>query len=197
MPLGPGAEDATLRTRVIAGDPAAFESLVRLYGPRMLTVARRILGNDDDAADAVQEAFLSAFRSLGRFESQSSLGTWLHRIAVNAALMRLRTRRRRPERSIDELLPTFKEDGHRNVEREAWTDCPEVLLARRETASLIRAKIDELPCDYRTVLILRDIEGLDTEDTATYLGLQVGAVKTRLHRARMALRELLESELAP
>src|SRR5262245_49370999 len=95
-----------------AGDPQVFESIVRQQGPRLLSTTRRILGNDDDAREAVQEAFISAFRARAQFHGDAKLSTWLHRIAVNAALTRLRTRQRRPEESIEDLLPRFLPNGH-------------------------------------------------------------------------------------
>lgn len=189
-------DERELLTRLRARDDRAFETIVREHMPRMLAVARRLLRNDDDAADAVQDAFVSAFRSLDRFEGASRIGTWLHRIAVNAALMKLRARARRNEASIEALLPTFQSDGHRDNPRPAWSTSTESLLERAETLTMIRAQIDALPDDHRTVLVLRDVEGLDTEATAEALGISPGAVKTRLHRARMALRTLLERELA-
>jgi RNA polymerase sigma-70 factor (ECF subfamily) len=189
--------DAALVARLAAGDAAAFTDLVRTYGPRLLAVARRFLPHDADAADALQDAFVAAFRAIGRFEGNAALGTWLHRITVNAALMKLRTRRRRPETSIEALLPSFRPDGHRDVRREAWRDSPEELASRGETRDVVRNAISRLPEDYRIVLLLRDIEGLDTDETAAVLGIQAGAVKTRLHRARMALRETLETEFTP
>jgi RNA polymerase sigma-70 factor (ECF subfamily) len=161
----------------------------------MLAVARRILGNDDDAGDAVQEAFLSAFRSLDRFEGGSKLSTWLHRITVNASLMKLRRDRRKPMRAIEDLLPQFSDAGRRATWNRGVPTGDEVLRSE-ETRALVRRKIDELPDDYRIVLVLRDIEGLDTQQTATYLDITPAAVKTRLHRARQALRTLLAEELA-
>jgi RNA polymerase sigma-70 factor (ECF subfamily) len=141
----------------------------------------------------VQDAFLSAFRSLDRFDEQAALGTWLHRIVVNAALTKLRSRRRHPEKPIEELLPAFLADGHQARPSRNWPD-PSAALQRGETRDSVRRHIDELPEDYRTVLLLRDIEGMDTDETARLLGLTPGAVKTRLHRARQALRALLEPE---
>jgi RNA polymerase sigma-70 factor, ECF subfamily len=189
-------DEASLLIQLRAGNDAAFENLFHTHAPRMLTVARGLLQCEDDAADAVQEAFVSAFRSMDRFEGGSSLGTWLHRIVVNAALMKLRTLKRRHELSIESLLPTFHDDGHRRVTRAAWQSPPEDLLQREETRQTIRDKMQLLPDDYRTVIILRDFEEMDTESTAEALGITTAAVKTRLHRARMALRELLEGELA-
>jgi RNA polymerase sigma-70 factor (ECF subfamily) len=181
--------------RLRAGDDGAYELLVREHSGRMLAVARRILGNDDDAGDAVQEAFLSAFRSLDRFEGGSKLSTWLHRITVNASLMKLRRDRRKPMRAIEDLLPQFSDAGRRATWNRGVPTGDEVLRSE-ETRALVRRKIDELPDDYRIVLVLRDIEGLDTQQTATYLDITPAAVKTRLHRARQALRTLLAEELA-
>ncbi len=183
--------DTDLVTRLRAGDDDAFEFVVRTYSGRLLVVTRRILCNDEDARDAVQDAFLSAFRSLDRFEGGSLLSTWLHRIAVNAALMKLRTRRRKPEESIEPLLPVYREDGHHQEVFSSWTEPVDVAMARAEHRAMVRQCIDQLPDSYRTVLLLRDIEELDTEETARALGISGNAVKIRLHRARQALRTLL------
>jgi RNA polymerase sigma-70 factor (ECF subfamily) len=192
----PGYGERALVTRLQAGDALAFAELVRAQGPRMLAVARRLLRSDDDAADAVQEAFISAFRAIGNFEGGAKLSTWLHRIVVNASLMRLRNRTRHPEISIDELLPKFVEDGQHIDEPREWRS-PEPLdaLERRETRKLVRGLIDQLPSDYRTVLLLRDIEGLDTKETAELLGVTPNAAKIRLHRARLVLRTLLDPHM--
>ena len=180
-----------LLARLRARDESAFEEMVRTYGGRLLAVTRRIVGNEEDARDVVQDAFLNAFRSLDRFEGNSKLSTWLHRIAVNSALMRLRTRKRKPEQSIESLLPSFLDDGHHEERFQSWDEPVDKVMERAETRALVRTHIDELPEGYRTVLVLRDIEGLDTEETATMLGLTVNATKIRLHRARQALRTLL------
>ena len=174
-----------------AGDDAAYESLVRVYGGRMLATARRFLHQDSDARDAVQDAFLSAFRSIDSFEGGASLGTWLHRIVINAALMKLRSRRRRPEESIEELLPTFAADGRRDG---ATRECREGIaraVQRNESSRIVHESIAQLPENYRNVVLLRDIEGLSTLEAASVLGVSENAVKVRLHRARQALRELL------
>jgi RNA polymerase sigma-70 factor (ECF subfamily) len=173
------------------GDACACETLVRTHARSLLAVTRRILRNEEDARDAVQEAFLSAFRSAGQFEGNARLATWLHRIAVNAALMGMRSRRRRAEQSIEEMLPEFLEDGHHVRDPREWTAPADQLLEREEDRHFVRASIDRLPNEYRVVLVLRDIEELDTEETARALDMTVAAVKTRLHRARQALRGLL------
>lgn len=190
-------EEASLVEDLRQACPAAFERLVRGSAPRVLATCRRILGSESDAQDAVQDTFLSAFRSIGSFQGSSRLATWLHRIAVNAALMRLRSQRRRPERSIEELLPTYHLDGHRVDPRDAWSVEDESALEREERSELVHRALDQLPDDYRTVIVLRDLESLDTDEVATLLGITAGAVKTRLHRARQALRTLLEREFLP
>jgi RNA polymerase sigma-70 factor (ECF subfamily) len=188
LQLGP--EDAALLSRLRAGEAAAFEELVRAETGRLLAVTRRILPTEEDARDAVQDAFLFAFRSLDRFQGHARLSTWLHRIAVNAALMKLRTRRRKHEESLEPLLPTYLDDGH-HAERFAQWDDPVEKIEQAENKALVRRLIGELPDAYRTVLLLRDIEGLDTEETAKVLDTTPNAVKVRLHRARQALRTLL------
>lgn len=191
-PPGPPAQEGGLLARLRLRQPEACERLVREQSPRLLAVARRILRDEDAARDAVQEAFVAAFRHLDRFAGQARLSTWLHRIVVNAALMRLRARAARPETSIEELLPAFEVDGRHTASPPAWRRAPDELLAQGEVRQLVREAIDRLPQAYRTVILLRDIEELDTATTADLLGLTVPAVKVRLHRARQALRTLLE-----
>lgn len=188
-----------LLARLQTGDERAFEDLVRANAPRMLAVARRILNSEDEAQDAVQEAFLQAFRGLPRFAGQARLSTWLHRIAVNAALMRLRRRRRRPAEvpgGDDDLQPRFRADGHRLDVGAPWPEDSQSLLESKEVRALVRDAISRLPDHHRTVLVLRDIEGLDNGEVAKLLGVQPEAAKMRLHRARRALRTLLDPHMA-
>ena len=192
-----GAAEAALLAGLRAGSDDAYEALVRTNSARLLTVARRILATEEDARDALQEAFISAFKALPRFAGQARLSTWLHRIVVNTALMKLRSRKRRPEEPIDALLPGYKDDGHQAVEPVEWGDGADVLLERAETRAFVRAQIDNLPDNYRTVLLLRDIEEMSTPETADALGITENAVKIRLHRARQALRALLDQRLRP
>jgi RNA polymerase sigma-70 factor (ECF subfamily) len=192
----PVDDEATLIAQLRAGDEAAFEQVVRQYGGRLLAVARRIVGTEEDARDVVQDAFMNAFKSLDRFEGNAKLSTWLHRIAVNAALMKLRTRKRKPEQPIDSMLPGFNEEGHFEERFQSWEEPVDKALEREENRELVRRQIDALPDSYRTVLVLRDIEGLDTEETANMLGLSVNATKIRLHRARQALRTMLAPHFA-
>jgi RNA polymerase sigma-70 factor, ECF subfamily len=185
-------DETTMLARMQAGDADAFEACVRRHCGQMLLVARRILRNEEDANDAVQSAFLSAFKGIDRFQAQSRLSTWLHRIVVNAALGRLRTLQRHPEKSIEDLLPHFGEGEHQVDPPVPWKAAPETDLQRQESRGLVQSCISQLPESYRTVLLLRDIEGLDTEETARMLETSLGVVKTRLHRARQALRALLD-----
>ena len=187
------ATERSLVSLLRSGDETAFERLVRDHGGRLLSVARRFLRDEEEARDAVQECFLSAYKALDRFDQGSRLSTWLHRIVINACLMRLRTRRRKPEESIEDLLPQFQADGHQvRHPTPEWEGSAETLLARKETRSIVRKAIDRLPDSYRAVLLLRDIEELSTEEAARSLGVTENAVKIRLHRARQALRGLLE-----
>ncbi len=172
--------------------PAAFEELVRANAGRMLAVALRYLGDEQEARDTVQEAFLAAYRSIGQFAGDAQISTWLHRIVVNCALMRLRGRNRRPEESIEGLLPEFDETGHRVAPGPTWSEAPDRIMERKERADLVRTCIQRLPPTYRTVLLLRDIEQMDTEEAAKLLGITENATKIRLHRARQALRTLLD-----
>lgn len=187
-------EEAELVAGLRRGDDDAFELLVRAYGGRLLQVARRFL-REEDARDALQEAFLSAFKSIDRFDGKAKISTWLHRIVVNAALMRLRKKSSKMEESLEPLLPTFLEDGHRAHPRGAWPESPEEVVGRDELRAGVRQAIDQLPVQYRSVVLLRDIEELSGDETGKLLGLTTGAVKVRLHRARRALREILDSQM--
>ena len=186
----PNARDEqSLLARLRAGDEAAFAELVRENAGRLLAVARRLLRSEEDARDAVQDSFLQAFRGIGRFEGDARLSTWLHRIVINASLMKLRTRSRKPEGSIDELLPRFYADGHRIDPGPPWrAEIPDPV----ESRELRRWCARHDPCGaLRSVLLLRDIEDLSTEETAAVLDVKAETVKVRLHRARQALRALL------
>lgn len=193
--LDANSGEAALVARLRAGEAAAYERLVRDYGGPILAAARRMLRNEDDARDTVQDAFISAFRSIGRFEGQSRLSTWLHRIAINAALMKIRSRSGKRETSIDQLLPKFLEDGHQADPASPWDGSALAAVEREETRAYVRQCIEELPETYRTIVKLRDIEEYDTQQTADLLGIEPGAVKVRLHRARQALRTLLDRRL--
>ncbi len=188
------ADDVQLVTRLQAGDQAAYAQLVEEYAGRVYRLALRMLGNEADAEDVLQETFMSAFKSIDRFEARSSLGTWLYRIATNAALMRLR--RKEPEQvSVDE--PVEGEDGDL-IPRQFFDFCclPEDDLLRDEALQEMMQAVEELPETLRSVFVLREMEGLSTEETADMLGLSVSAVKSRLMRARLKLRDRLSHYFA-
>jgi RNA polymerase sigma-70 factor, ECF subfamily len=195
-PAGIGADDSPLLARMQSGDESAYEELVRTNGGRMLSTARRMVRREEDAQDVVQEAFLLAFRSVASFEGRSRLSTWLHRIVINVALMKLRSRKRKPEVSIEEQTPRFHADGSRIIEAHDIVDLsPAYALERERLRILMRRCMDRLPESYRVVLMLRDIEDMSTEETAEALGIKAVAVKVRLHRARQALKTLVQKEM--
>ena len=161
-----------------------------------LAVARRLVRSEEDARDIVQSAYLNAFRSVRQFEGQCLVGTWLHRIVVNTALMKLRSRRRKPEAAIDDLLPAFEADGHHVEQFSEWAMPADRLLEREDARAAVRSCIAQLPESYRQVLLLRDIEELSTDEVARMLRATPTAIKVRLHRARQALSTLLRREFA-
>lgn len=184
-------DEARLLADLRAGDDAAYDWLVRAYSGRMTAVAARMLHDDADASDAVQDAFIAAFKAIDSFQGQSQIGTWLQRILINACLMKLRARKSRGHCSLDELLPSVDDAGRHVHGMRSSGRTPDAVLQTDELRSQVRRCIDRLPARYRAILLLRDIEELDTEQTAAALRLSPGAVKTRLHRARQALRTLL------
>jgi RNA polymerase sigma-70 factor (ECF subfamily) len=190
-----GCSDAAFVANLRAGDDRAFETLVRTHTAALLRTARRFLRSEEDARDAVQDAFVSAFRSIAGFEENSQLSTWLHRILINCSLMKLRRLRSHPEESIEAYLPRFQDDGHQPEPSVHWGESVETMLQRSEMREIVRSSIDRLPDTYRDILLLRDIEELTPEETASALGITRNAVKVRLYRARQALRGLLDPHM--
>jgi RNA polymerase sigma-70 factor (ECF subfamily) len=200
--VGPGlpplTEEGTLIDGLRNGDEQAFETLVRKFGPRLLAKARRCLRSEDDARDVLQDAFLCALKSIRNFkgDSHSQLSTWLHRIVINCAFMHLRTKKRRSEIQdveIDELLPRFDPAGNW-MDGDSRSMPAQVYLEIFERKATVRRCIEQLPDAHRLVLTLRDIDELDTEEVASLLGVTGNIVKVRLHRARQALKSLIERE---
>lgn len=193
----PAQEEAALLAGLRAGDARAHEQFVRAYAGRIKAVAERYLRHEEDANDVVQETFLAAFKALATFEGKAQLSTWLHRIAANAALMKLRSKSRRGEGQLsddegEELLPKFIGFGSHATPQRAFAEVPCEGLERAEACAHVRRSIDQLPELYRTALLLRDIEELENEEVAARLGVTVNAAKIRVHRARQMLRTLLE-----
>jgi RNA polymerase sigma-70 factor (ECF subfamily) len=191
----PGAEtsDEALAAQAAAGDEPAFEDLVIRYQARVFRLARRLTGDDGDAQDALQEAFLQVHRGLPSFRGEARFSTWLYRIATNAALMQRRARRRRPAESLEAYLPRFDAKGeHAATPAELHAPCRvEELLDRQILAEKARAGLERLPDLYREAFVLRDLEELPTSEVAEVLGLEPAAVRQRVHRARLMLRGYL------
>ncbi|HSE04044.1 MAG TPA: sigma-70 family RNA polymerase sigma factor [Methylomirabilota bacterium] len=192
---GAATTEAALIARLRRRDTEALEILMERHAARVYRVAFGITRNDADAEEVVQDVFLSLFEKIAAFEERAALGTWLYRVATNTALLRRRGKRLELEVSLEDQLPTFREDGHRAGERSFlladWSASAEDGLLSDETRALVRRSIDLLPPHYRAVVMLRDVEELSNEETAEILGEPVSSVKSRLHRARMALREQL------
>jgi RNA polymerase sigma-70 factor (ECF subfamily) len=187
--------EAALLVRLRAGDKAACAECVELHAPALYRLARRLMRDEAEADDVVQETFLSAFKAIGGFEGRSGLRTWLYRIAYNAALMRLR--RVQPETVSVEAGGVNGDDGL-PVPRQLfdWCCLPEADFDTQEARDQLEDAIAALPPTLRVVFVMRELEGLSTEATAEALDLSPAAVKTRLHRARLWLRERLSAYFA-
>lgn len=181
--------EADLVISLQEGSQHAFAKMIEQHTPRLLATARRFLRCEDDCHDALQEAFLSAYKGLASFHGQSQLGTWLHRIVVNACLMKLRKQSRRSMLPLDDLLPD-QGDAASLVADHVDADP----LERDEQYELVHRYLQELPDSYREIILLRNIEERSTEEVATHLGITAGAVKTRLHRAHQALKSIMVHE---
>jgi RNA polymerase sigma-70 factor (ECF subfamily) len=189
---GAPATDDELIARARAKDYAAFEELLGRYEDKVFRLAFRILRNETDAKEILQETFVSIWRKLDTFKGDSQFGSWVYRIATNAALMRLRSHRRHPEVSTEELPIGYLDNyGTPMPAGENWSKRPDDELQSSELRKHIQAAVDALPDIYRTVFVIRDVEGLSTEETAEVLGISIPTVKTRLHRARIALRDAI------
>src|SRR5688572_10359311 len=195
VPTTPAAEapDAELAVRVAAGEPAAFEALMRRHNRALFRTARAILRDDAEAEDALQEAYLQAYGAIGNYRAEAKLSTWLARIVANEALMRVRKRTRRA--AIVPLLPGAAEGEINEIPDDNMDETPERSAQRSEMRRLLEAQIDSLPDDYRVVFVLRAVEELSVEETAEALGIPPATVRTRLFRARSLLREALASKI--
>jgi len=195
------ASETALVERLKQGDDAALEALMERHASRVFRVARGITRSDADAEEVVQDVFLALARKIDSFEGRAALGTWIYRVATNTALLKRRGKRAQLEVSLEENLPTFMQDGHREGPRAYlladWSETPEAEFLDGEARAVLSRAIDQLPESYRAVLVLRDVEELSNEETARILGESVSSIKSRLHRARMALREQLTRHLAP
>jgi RNA polymerase sigma-70 factor (ECF subfamily) len=186
-----GSEDErSMAQRVAAGDGTQFEKLMRHHNRRLYRLARAALRDDAEAEDALQEAYLAAYRAMGRFRGESSLSTWLSRLVLNECLGRLRRGARRQR-----VMPIVSSALEINAVAGVDTELPERVEARRQLRSLLESKLDELPESFRLVFVLRSVEEMSVQETAHTLGIPEATVRTRYHRARALLREALKQEL--
>jgi RNA polymerase sigma-70 factor (ECF subfamily) len=194
------AADAQALEQLRSGDAGALESLMQRYAQRVYRLAFGITRSQADAEEVVQDVFLTVFRKHDTFEGRAALGSWIYRVTANAALNKRRGKRAEVEVPLEPYLPSFLPDGHREGDRAFlladWSAMPDRALLTTETRALVNAAIAELPERYRAVLLLRDVEERSNEEVAEILGESVASVKSRLHRARMALRERLTRRLA-
>lgn len=172
-------------------DAAAFEQLLAQHGAMLYRVAVRLMGKREEAEEVVQDTMLAVYEKIDTFDEQAALTTWLYRIVTNNALMRLRARGRARETPLEPGGPTFSADGHMAQAVAEWNLSPEDALLRQEARRVMQQAVDHLSEAYRTVYVLAEIEGLPHQEIATLLDLNVPTVKTRLHRARLSLREAL------
>ena len=194
------SEETRLVDRLRGGDGTALDGLMREYASRVYRLAFGITRNQGDAEEVVQDVFLTLATKSAMFEGRSAVGSWIYRITTNAALNKRRGKRHEVETSLEEHLPAFMADGHREGDRSFlladWSQDPERELLSGEARRTLERALDALPDRYRAVLVLREVEELANEEVAELLGESVGSVKSRLHRARQALREQLTRTLA-
>jgi RNA polymerase sigma-70 factor (ECF subfamily) len=186
-------DDMQLVGDALAGEAGAFRAIMTRHNRRLYRIARSIVGNDSEAEDVLQEAYLHAFARLDSFRGESALATWLSRIVINEALGRLRKR----SRTMDSIMPELPQATIIPFPPNAGAADPERSMAQRQILEIVERAMDALPDMFRTVFIARAVEGLSAEETAELLGLKPETVKTRLHRARKLLRERLDKEIGP
>ena len=185
--------DEVLVQRLRREEPGAAEALVSEYGERVYRLAFRITGNSEDAEEVAQDALWTAARKIGTFKGESAFGSWLYRITANTAYQKLRGRRGRDRAEIswDELLPHFDLNGHHAEPVEDWSGKVEEPILRTELRGVLSAAVDALPPDYRTAFLLHDVDGMPNREIARSLGISLPAVKSRVHRSRLFLRQRL------
>jgi RNA polymerase sigma-70 factor, ECF subfamily len=186
-------EDVALVARAKAHDDAAFEELVRRHHSQVYRLALTMTKNPRDAEEVTQEAFLTLYRKIDSFRGESKFSSWLYRVTANAALMRMRKQRAQPAALLDDLLPQFYENGKIEKPSSDWSERADRQFENKELGNKINGAMAELPEKYRTILMLRDVEGLSIDDIAQTLGQSIPAVKSILHRSRLFVREALNT----
>ena len=190
--------DAELVEALRREDPAAAEQLVERFGDRVYRLAMRITGLNEDAEEAAQDALWTAARKIHTFKGDSAFGSWLYRIAANAAYQKLRTRKAKArEVALDDVLPSLDDDGRHFEPMDDWSNRVDQKALQGELRGILEEAIDALPPDYRTALVLHDVEGLSNPDIAEALGISLPAVKSRVHRSRLFVRKRLSEYLRP
>ncbi|MBI1847775.1 MAG: sigma-70 family RNA polymerase sigma factor [Candidatus Rokubacteria bacterium] len=190
--------DAPLVEALRRDDPTAMETLVDTYGDRVYRLGLRITGSKEDAEEIAQDALWAAGRKIGTFKGESAFGSWLYRIAANAAYMKLRSRRAKDrELALDDLLPALEDNGLHFEPMDDWSERVDDNALRGELRTVLETAIDELPADYRTALVLHDVEGLSNPEIAESLGISLPAVKSRVHRSRLYVRKRMSEYLRP
>jgi RNA polymerase sigma-70 factor (ECF subfamily) len=189
-------EERALVERLRSGDREAFEAIFRRYVNKVYRQVRRLVGNDAEAEEIVQEVFLAVYQKAKSFRGDSAFSTWLYSLAMNACLTRLRRRKRTREIGLDAFLPRYREDGHHQVRPVFnWADEVEFRLEKDELRELLQEAINQLPPAEKAVIVLSDVEGVPDREIGRTLGLSIPAVKARLHRARLFLRGKLADAL--
>jgi RNA polymerase sigma-70 factor, ECF subfamily len=184
--------DAALVEALRREDPEAPELLVETYGDRVYRLALRITGSNEDAEEVAQDALWTAARKISTFKGEAAFGSWLYRIAANAAYQKLRARKAKAhEIAMDDVLPAFDDAGRHFEPMADWSDRVDEQALQGELRRVLGAAIDELPPDYRTALVMHDVEGLSNPDIADALGISLPAVKSRVHRSRLFVRKQL------
>jgi RNA polymerase sigma-70 factor (ECF subfamily) len=183
--------DERLREGLLVAAPGAIEALVHQFGPRAYRLALRITGSPEDAEEVSQDVLWSVIRKIGSFKGESALGSWIYRITANAAYQKLRGRRGKEELSWELIVPAFDADGHLVELEQDWTASAEDPAVQAEARQRLVEAVDALPADYRTAFVLHDMEGLPNPDVASLLGISLPAVKSRVHRSRLFLRQKL------
>lgn len=185
------AEEETLAKKLIEGDIEAFDRFVEMYQKKIYALAYNMTHNQMDAQDVTQEVFLTIFRKAHTFQGKSAFSSWVYRVALNAVYMKLRTRKKDQSISVEDAFPSFNGAGyHQEVIRD-WSESAESLMFSNETKNVIQSAVDQLPEKEKVAFLLRDVEGLSTEEAAEALDLSISAIKSRLHRARLLLRKKL------
>jgi len=187
------AEEDELVRKLQAGNMEVFDQLVERFQKKIYALSFNLTRNQMDAQDVTQDVFLTLFRKIHTFQGKSAFSSWVYRITLNAAYMKLRSRKKDQSVSIDDMLPTFNKAGFQQEKVQDWSENTESLLFANETRNIIQKAVDQLPEKEKVVFLLRDVEGISTEKVGEILDLTIPAVKSRLHRARLFLRKKLST----